>query len=253
MSRATINWTPDMDALLGQDEDNAIASRLYAKYPLLSISPKLVKERRKALGIEGYGRNKSKPASGKRKHPRVSSTPPWTPEEDAILGTDTLVKISARLGRPISQIQKRMKQLGVPNFGVRVRPRNPARAAEREAIEERNKVRFERGMRAGMAVAVFITGGHTVTAAGQELGIGVEGARQRLLKFLRALRHPSRLGERLLPSTAWSEIAPWRLIEPHLLTEAVRRMSIELETGSRDVWRDPVPVKVEPGAAPIRA
>jgi hypothetical protein len=40
---------------------------------------------------------------------------PWTAAEDAILGTNTLVKIAANLNRPTSQIQKRMKQLGVRN------------------------------------------------------------------------------------------------------------------------------------------
>ena len=47
-----INWTPEMDALLGQDEDRAIADRLYREYPAMRwISTKLVQERRKTLGI----------------------------------------------------------------------------------------------------------------------------------------------------------------------------------------------------------
>ena len=81
-----------MDALLGQDEDRAIADRLYREYPAMRwISTKLVQERRKALGIEGCGRNRSKPTGSKPRKPTVV-TPPWTPEEDAILGTGSLEK-----------------------------------------------------------------------------------------------------------------------------------------------------------------
>ncbi|HEL7749747.1 TPA: hypothetical protein UL761_001281 [Stenotrophomonas maltophilia] len=175
---------------------------------------------------------------------------PWTAAEDAILGTNTLVKVAAALNRPTSQIQKRMKQLGVAHFGVRGIPRSPARMAEEQAVAERNKARFDRRMRDGMAVAALVVGGHSVRAAAQELGVGVEAARQQLLKFLRAAGHRARLGEALLSPDAWREVAPWRVIPPHLLAEATRRMKIELETGSREVWREPVPVNGLPGAAP---
>ncbi|MBI3407651.1 MAG: hypothetical protein HY040_04755 [Planctomycetes bacterium] len=127
-----------------------------------------------------------------------------------------------------------MKQLGIPPFGPRFKPRSPARAAEEQAIAERNKVRFDRSMRVGMDVAVLVASGRTVMAAAQELGIGVEACRQRLLKFIRLAGHPARFGEVMSPAT------DWRKIEPYLLNEAVRRMKIELESGARDVWSEPV-------------
>lgn len=227
MSRTAVNWTPEMDAVLGTDRDAAVAGRF-------GLRADQVESRRKKLGIPGYA---VKPKD-------------WTPSEDAILGTDTLVRVAALLERPTSQIQKRMKQLGVPNFGVRIKPRSPARVAEEQAVAERNEIRFEQQMRKGMAVATLIADGRTVTAAAQELGIGIEAARQQLLKFLRTVRHRARLGEALLPPAAWREIAPWRLIPPHLLAEATRRMRVELETGSREVWAEPLPVNGLPGATP---
>lgn len=160
----------------------------------------------------------------------------WTSEEDSVLGTDTLVKVSARLHRPTSQIRKRMKELGVAPFGERVKKRSAARVAEEQAIANRNEARFEHRIRDGMAVAAAIgasRGG--LTAAANELGISVETARKRLSKFVQSLRHPARLGETLPPTGSWRGIAP------HILSDAVGRMSVELETRSRDGWRDPMP------------
>lgn len=131
-----------MDALLGQDEDRVTANRLYREFPSMRwISTKLVQERRKALGIEGCGRNRSKTTGSKRRQPTVV-TPPWTPEEDAILGTDSLAKVSVRLSRPTSQIQKRMKELGIAHFGQRGTPRSSVRLQAEEAQKERNKIKY---------------------------------------------------------------------------------------------------------------
>ena len=79
-------------------------------------------------------------------------------------------------------------------------------------------------------MAAMIATGQSVRAAAQELGIGVEAARQRLLKFVRLIRHPARFGAVIPPD--------WRAIEARLLNEAVRRAENQLETGARDIWRE---------------
>lgn len=192
-----INWTPEMDALLGQDEDRAIADRLYREYPAMRwISTKLVQERRKALGIEGCGRNRSKPTGSKPRKPTVV-TPPWTPEEDAILGTGSLAKVSVRLSRPTSQIQKRMKELGIAHFAQRGTPRSSVKLQAEEAQKERNKVRLIQRMRKGAVIAEGVANGYTYTALAKELGISPTAARNQFFVFLRVAMLPSMLGEEI--------------------------------------------------------
>lgn len=174
---------------------------------------------------------------------------PWTAAEDAILGTNTLVKIAANLNRPTSQIQKRMKQLGVPHFGVRVKPRSSARVAAEQALAERGKARLELQMRKGIAAARLVCAGRTLSAAAREQGvIGGDTISKRLLKFARLVFHPKRLGQHIPPP-----IPKIERVSPQLLDEIERRMEIEFATGSLDVWAEPLPVMVAPGAAPTLA
>ncbi|EKA2676186.1 hypothetical protein OKW79_004489 [Salmonella enterica] len=207
------NWTPEMDALLGQDEDRATANRLYREFPSMRwISTKLVQERRKALGIEGCGRNRSKTTGSKRRQPTVV-TPPWTPEEDAILGTDSLAKVSVRLSRPTSQIQKRMKELGIAHFGQRGTPRSSVRLQAEEAQKERNKIKFIQRMRKGAVIAEGVADGCTYTSLAKELGISPTTARIQFFAFMRVAKHPSMLGE-AIPRD-------FKNIPPHVLKKAV--------------------------------
>ena len=121
----------------------------------------------------------------------------WTPEEDAILGTDSLAKISVRLNRPTSQIQKRMKELGIAHFAQRGTPRSSVRLQAEEAQKERNKIRFIQRMRKGAVIAEGVANGYTYTALAKELGISPTAARNQFFVFLRVAMLPSMLGEEI--------------------------------------------------------
>jgi len=163
---------------------------------------------------------------------------PWTVAEDAVLGTNTLVKVAASLNRPTSQIQKRMKQLGVPNFGVRIKQRSPTRVAAEQALAERREERFERQMRNGLAAAKLRCAGHTLSEIAMEHGgVSTTTISDRLLKFTRLVFNPVRLGQHI--PYPFPDIERVGL---QLLDEIERRMEIEFATGSLDVWGEALPV-----------
>lgn len=89
-----IEWTLEMDAMLGTDFDSTIGKKL-------GLSAYQVDRRRKELGIPGYKHKKHK----------------WSKEDDALLGTMPIKAISEKLGVPSSQVQKRIKEIGVSNYG----------------------------------------------------------------------------------------------------------------------------------------
>ncbi len=205
-----ITWTPEMDAILGTDRDAAIAGKL-------NLYGHQVVARRKVLGIPGYAVEPKE----------------WTPEEDAVLGTDSLVKISAQLGRPTSQIQKRMKQLGIQSFGPSVTPRSQARIEKERQKLEQDKAAYYQRMQRGADVANGLAKGKTLTATAQELGISLAAARHRFFKFLRLIKHPSRLGK-VIPA------GDWQNIPSDIYEEAVRRSRIEIKQRDPSIWNEPL-------------
>jgi hypothetical protein len=58
----------------------------------------------------------------------------WTTDEDAILGTDTDVKIAQFLGRPHQGVVGRRMKLGIPAFLVEIAGKHLARLREKAAI-----------------------------------------------------------------------------------------------------------------------
>nr|AUO29409.1 hypothetical protein [Escherichia coli] len=113
------------------------------------------------------------------------------------MGTDSLAKVSVRLNRPTSQIQKRMKELGIAHFAQRGTPRSSVRLQAEEAQKERNKIRFIQRMRKGAVIAEGVANGYTYTALAKELGISPTAARNQFFVFLRVAMLPSMLGEEI--------------------------------------------------------
>ncbi|EBP8466971.1 hypothetical protein AOA89_21485 [Salmonella enterica] len=186
-----INWTREMDDILGTDFDSVIAGKL-------NITQQLVVNRRKELGIPGYAFKENS----------------WKPEEDAILGTDSLANIAKVLNRPTSQIQKRMKELGIAHFDQRGTPRNSVRLHAEQAQKERNKVRFIHRMRKGAVIAEGVANGYTYTAIAKDLGISPTAVRNQFFMFLRVAMLPSMLGEEIPRDL--------KIISPHVLKKEVR-------------------------------
>lgn len=88
-----VNWTPDMDALLGTMPDEAVAARL-------GISKLTVSQRRARLGVPSY----------RSRHRDIS----WTPEMDALLGTVPDRELAERWGLARATVTARRRRLGIP-------------------------------------------------------------------------------------------------------------------------------------------
>lgn len=104
-------WTPEEDALLGTDLDKLIADRI-------GRSASSVTWRRKKLGIPRFeGWRESVSAISKAAAKRIARADSrWTPEMDALLGTDADPRIAEKLGVTVDLVRKRRKRLGVPAF-----------------------------------------------------------------------------------------------------------------------------------------
>lgn len=105
VKRAPIEWTPEMIARLGTDSDRAVAEAL-------GISPAVVGKKRTELGIEPARRRTGR----SRRAPSF-----WTPEREALLGTDSDQNIADRLGIPQHRAAYRRRCLGIPAFRPRHR------------------------------------------------------------------------------------------------------------------------------------
>lgn len=100
----TRRWTPAEIALLGTRPDPELATRL-------GRTEGSVRVQRRKLGIRAFDQRRS--ANARKSYPLK----PWTPREQALLGTMWDRKVAARIGR--SEISARMqrRKLGIPAFG----------------------------------------------------------------------------------------------------------------------------------------
>lgn len=83
-----INWTPEMDALLGTMTDNNLAEKI-------GCHNSTVWKRREQLAICAYGRIN------------------WTPEIDALLGTMPDGDLAERIGCSLTAVRKRRERLAI--------------------------------------------------------------------------------------------------------------------------------------------
>lgn len=198
-----INWTPDMDAMLGATSDHVVARRLR----LLSGD---VIARRTALGIPNY-----EPVQRE-----------WTPEEDTLLGTDSLVALAKRFGCPTSQVQKRRTELGVK---PKPRPTKSAETLAEEALRaERVAAKDLLRKRKAIETAEAVHREGSMSRAASRLGLNASTVRTRMNYFFRYAR--ARLGNG--PALNWRDLdraAP-------VVKDFARCMSYELETGSLEAW-----------------
>lgn len=214
------DWTPEADAILGTDTDWNIARRL-------GCYGENVGARRKVLGIPGF-------------RPAVR---PWTADEEKTLGTDTIANLAIRLDRPINQIAKRMKELGISPLYLPTRSSNKSPAARHRAeLKARAKANAEQRWQDRQRLCVMLSDGWKIKDAAQHLGIAVETARKRTEQFLRALRHPERLGRsavgEVIRNMRWQDV---QSDCPAFFKEALRCMEVEHETDSLDVWAERFP------------
>ena len=147
----------------------------------------------------------------------------WTAEEEALLGKAELPLVAVALDRPVREVRKRMRQLGILPF---VQP-----------SERLSTLRVTRRLDAAIAVASSVGMGQTVPATASKLGIKAETAERHLAYFMKLVRDGQRLG--------CSIPAHWEEAEntaPGLLNAAALRLSAELECGSLRPWREPLKV-----------
>nr|BCT98689.1 hypothetical protein [uncultured bacterium] len=171
-----IQWTEQMDTLLGSDTDPNVAKKLGLTHP---YAIELIGKRRRSLGIEAFR--------------KPSVVRPWTPEEDAILGTKPNYVIADELGRNTYQVSKRMEELNIPKLSRKdpeVVKRREAENAERDRL---STIGHRKSMREGLAVWLLIWRGYTITKACEELEIPRSRANKLFHRFRRLLRHPKRL------------------------------------------------------------
>jgi hypothetical protein len=117
-------FKPEEIALLGTDQDQVIAARL-------GRGAKVVEAKRRKLGIPAFGKRGTykRPASWKQsvaeRQKRAIANGTWslrasvrqfTPDEIALLGTDTDAMIAKVLDRSLKTIQWKRKTLDIPSF-----------------------------------------------------------------------------------------------------------------------------------------
>ena len=127
----------------------------------------------------------------------------WTAEEDALLGKAELPLVAVALERPVREVQKRMRQLGIPPF-VPLERKLPA-----------STLRATRRLDTAIAVASSVGMGQTVTATASKFRIKAETVARHLAYFMEIVRDDHR---------------------PGLLNAAALRLSAELECGSLRPW-----------------
>jgi len=94
---APIDWTDEMIAQLGTQSDSSVGRAL-------GISGSAVRSKRRALHIDP-----AEPVRARRR----TSPPFWTAQRDALLGTDSDLKIADRLGISQYQVTGRRKKLAI--------------------------------------------------------------------------------------------------------------------------------------------
>ncbi|EDP0643694.1 hypothetical protein F1090_22430 [Salmonella enterica] len=156
----------------------------------------------------------------------------WTAEEDALLGTDEIALVAVVVGRPVREVQKRMRKLGVPDF---VPP------SERKPAAPGKALRASPALDEAIAVASCVGMGQTVLAAARKLGIKTATARRHLAYFMEIVRDYDRLGDTI--PAHWEEAEK---TAPGLLNAAALRLSMEVESGALWPWTRPLPVTRAP-------
>ena len=145
----------------------------------------------------------------------------WTAEEDALLGKAELPLIAVVLERPVREVQKRMRQLGILPFVPTPERKLPA-----------STLKATHRLDTAIAVASSVGMGQTVPTTASKLRIKVKTAERHLAYFMEIVRDDHRLGC-AIP-------AHWKEAEnttPGLLNAAALRLSAELECGSLRPWR----------------
>ncbi|EMK3344962.1 hypothetical protein V8059_004483 [Vibrio parahaemolyticus] len=203
-----IQWTKEMDALLGSDTDPNVAEKLGLTHPN-AVSH--IGKRRRDLGIEAFR--------------KPSVVRPWTPEEDAILGTKPNYVVAEELGRNAYQVSKRMQELNIPKLSQidpEVEKRRQAENAEQDRL---NAIAHKRFMSEGLALWSLMWRGYSITKATEELGVPRSRANKLFHGFRRLVRHPKRLGRDIMKD------------EPlHLIEEIRRRTEYEINHNDSSIW-----------------
>ncbi|CAJ0695817.1 hypothetical protein R82526_04387 [Ralstonia mannitolilytica] len=143
----------------------------------------------------------------------------WTAEEDALLGKAELPLVAVALERPVREVQKRMRQLGILPF-VPLERKLPA-----------STLRATRRLDTAIAVASSVGMGQTVTATASKFRIKAETVARHLAYFMEIVRDDHRLGCAI--PAHWEEAEN---TAPGLLNAAALRLSAELECGSLRPW-----------------
>ncbi|HBH7899838.1 hypothetical protein [Vibrio parahaemolyticus] len=253
-------WTEEMDALLGTDTDANIAERLgisrndsnvvrlrrvslgvepfyqpcerpwtpeeesiLGTMPLKDVSKRLdrsvwyINKRMKKLGIAPYKNEKMKPLG------RTPIDPvQWTEEMDALLGTDTDVKIAERLGitrNGKDRVCSRRNELGIKAF-----------------YEQPKPLGYADLLMSGLAMWTLIWKGYSKAAAAKELGFPKSKATKVEHYLNRTVKHPDSLGRDL------NKDEPEYLIEEirKRVNESINEMDIEAR---KLIWRKPWPLE----------
>ncbi|MBX3670757.1 MAG: hypothetical protein KF778_20345 [Rhodocyclaceae bacterium] len=145
----------------------------------------------------------------------------WTAEEDALLGKAEPPLVAVVLERPVREVQKRMRQLGILPFVPTSERKLPA-----------STLKATRRLDTAIAVASSVGMGQTVPTTASKLRIKVKTAERHLAYFMEIVRDDHRLGCAI--PAHWEEAEN---TAPGLLNAAALRLSAELECGSLRPWR----------------